>query len=99
MSKNRIFLKDQCTNLEGKRVPKDRHNYPKPVNKGSRFCEWIYREGTRPNLHFAFTPCKPGFNFIGKTENLQSVLNKYVERKISCPICGKTIHIISNNII
>lgn len=88
--KCRVFLFEQRKDSNRKRVPKNADKYPEPVNNGSRYCEWIYREGRDPGDHFAFTPCKPGFNYLGDG-SLRSVLNRYLERRISCLICNKEI--------
>lgn len=91
--KCKVFLFEQCENLKRKRVPKNADRHLEPVNKDSGYCEWIYREGKDPRDHFAFTPCKPGFNYLGQSENLQSVLERYIERRITCLICNRVIHL------
>ena len=35
-------------------------------------CKWKVREGTN-NSFFAYTPCKPGFNYLSRSNNLESI--------------------------
>jgi hypothetical protein len=72
-----------------KLIPRD-EKYPKKINTESEFCEWIHREGNLPDTHFAFTPCKSGFNYLGESKN-----KRYADywNNTRCPICGKLIHI------
>lgn len=61
-------------------------------------CIWIYRPGTS-DTHFAYTPCKPGFNFLSKLHNSKphvGVADYYNGR--TCPICGKQIQMDYSNI-
>lgn len=54
-------------------------------------CIWVYRPGT-DNSHFAFTPCKPGFNFLSRlpySKPYIGVADHY--NGYNCPICGKKI--------
>ena len=71
--------------------PQPKNNeYPDFDIVGTKYCEWIYREGNLENIHYAYTPCKPGFNFLGKSED-----KRYADHwnNGQCPICGKPIHI------
>ena len=56
-----------------------------------RSCRWRYRPGTS-GTHFAFTPCRPGYNYlskIGASAPRVGIADWYVGRL--CPICGETI--------
>ncbi len=55
------------------------------------YCKWIYRPGTG-NSHWAFTPCRPGFNPLTRISNSAPVdgcADWYNNRM--CPICNKPI--------
>lgn len=57
-------------------------------------CIWRYRPGTKEGVHYAFTPCNPGFNFLSKIideKQAIGVVDCYNGRK--CPICGKPIEV------
>lgn len=61
-------------------------------------CIWVYRPGTNGS-HFAFTPCKPGFNFLSKLPDSKpyvGVADYY--NGYSCPKCGKRIQVDYSNI-
>jgi len=51
-------------------------------------CKWGVREGTN-NSFFAYTPCKPGFNYLSRYNNLEGI--KKVYNNTICPICGKVV--------
>lgn len=52
------------------------------------YCEWAVREGWG-NSFWGHTPCKPGFNYLSKTNNVKYLKDCYQGRL--CPICGKPI--------
>lgn len=54
-------------------------------------CKWIARPGTGDS-YFAYTPCKPGFNYLGGSNWDAQSIKRYYNHKI-CPICGKSIEI------
>jgi hypothetical protein len=61
-------------------------------------CIWKYRPGTNDS-HFAFTPCRPGFNFLSKLSNSKpyvGVADYY--NGYRCPICDKVIQMDYRNI-
>lgn len=61
-------------------------------------CVWIYRPGTN-DTHFAFTSCRPGFNFLSKVSKSKpyvGVADFYND--YNCPICGKRIRMDYSNI-
>ena len=51
-------------------------------------CKWTIRPGTAGAL-FAYTPCKPGFNYLSKVKKVENI--KLVYENKECPICGKSI--------
>ncbi len=51
-------------------------------------CKWKIREGTN-NSFFAYTPCEPGFNYLSRSNNLESI--KRIYNNTICPICGKVV--------
>lgn len=72
--------------------PKDKTVRPRVRDVACEYCEWEYREGMEEGDHFAYTPCLPGFNYLGKS-SMESLKEEYTKRKISCPICGKIIRL------
>lgn len=63
-----------------------------------RECVWIYRPGT-DNTHFAFTTCRPGFNYLSKVSKSKpyvGVADFY--NGYNCPICGNKIRMDYSNI-
>jgi len=55
-------------------------------NKG--ICKWSIREGTN-NTFWAFTTCKPGFNYLPRINKAKDIKSFYDGR--ICPICDKII--------
>lgn len=58
-----------------------------------KYCEWKYRPGTNQS-HWAYTPCKSGFNPLTRIENCDpyvGVADYYNNRE--CPICKRPIKI------
>lgn len=53
-------------------------------------CKWVVREGTQ-DTYWAYTPCKPGFNYLSKVHKAVDIPEAYEGRL--CPICGKIIHL------
>ena len=53
-------------------------------------CKWVVRFGT-DNTLWAHTPCKPGFNYLSKTNKVEELEDLYDNRQ--CPICGNTIEL------
>ena len=53
-----------------------------------KICKWAVRPGTN-NTFWAFTPCKPGFNYLSKVNRPESVKPTYDGH--ICPICGNRI--------
>ena len=53
-------------------------------------CTWVLREGTNDSL-FAYTTCKPGFNYLSRSQKKEMVKMMYDGRL--CPICYRPIHI------
>ena len=51
-------------------------------------CKWSIRPGTN-NSFWAFTPCKPGFNYLSKVNKNNQKKPTYDNH--TCPICGKRI--------
>ena len=54
----------------------------------SKECNWVIRPGT-VNSFWAFTPCKPGFNYLEKFNKPEGIAEYYNGRL--CPICGGVI--------
>lgn len=51
-------------------------------------CKWVVREGTN-NTFWAYTTCKPGFNYLSRIHEAKDIIPAYNGRL--CPICGKKI--------
>ena len=51
-------------------------------------CVWKIRSGTN-NSFWAYTPCKPGFNYLSKISKPEDIIEVYNNKK--CPICEKAI--------
>lgn len=58
-----------------------------------KYCEWKYRPGTNQS-HWAYTPCKSGFNPLTRIENCDPYVGvaDYYDG-CECPICKKPIKI------
>lgn len=51
-------------------------------------CKWIIRPGTY-NTFWAYTSCKPGYNYLSKINSTKDIEPAYNGRL--CPICNKPI--------
>lgn len=51
-------------------------------------CNWVVRPGTR-NTFWAYTPCKPGYNYLSRVTQKDHIKPDYDGRV--CPICGGMI--------
>ena len=51
-------------------------------------CKWTVRNGIN-NSYWAFTPCKPGFNYLSRISQANEIKKAY--NGCLCPICGNTI--------
>lgn len=51
-------------------------------------CKWVVRPG-KSDTFWAFTSCKPGFNYLSRISRAEDIKKAYDGRL--CPICGKLI--------
>lgn len=53
-----------------------------------KYCKWVCRPGTAGSF-WAYTPCKPGFNYLSRINRWEDIKDAYDNSK--CPICRKPI--------